>query len=78
MMLRLTPYPHASSGSKATKAASIPDAMSLAGAEELAERIQQHWHGYPIGTRIEPVHKGNGALIGYCVRSQMVNGLPPR
>ncbi|PWC69113.1 hypothetical protein TSH7_01325 [Azospirillum sp. TSH7] len=76
-MLKLTPYPRASSGSKST-AARIGDTLSLAGATELAERIQAHWHGHPVGVRVEPIQKVDGACIGYCVRSNLVNGLPPR
>lgn len=75
-MLRLTPYPRTSSGSKSTRTGRIGDTLSLSGATELAERIQEHWRGYPVGVRVEPIQKVDGACIGYCVRSNLVNGLP--
>lgn len=77
-MLRLTPYPRTSSGSKSSHSGRIADAMSLSGATELAERIQAHWHGYPVGVRVEPFVTAKGAIAGYCVRSNLRNGLPPR
>lgn len=78
MMLRLTPYPRTSSGSKSSKPGPIKDALSMDGAQQLAQRIIDHWTGYRIGVRIEPVPKLDGGSTGYCVRSDLVNGLPPR
>lgn len=77
-MLKLTPYPRASSGNKSTSAGRIGDTLSLAGATELAERIQAHWQGYPVGVRVEPIPKVDGGSVGYCVRPNLRNGLPPR
>lgn len=76
-MLKLTPYPRASSGSKATKPDRIGDTLSLAGAEELARRIKAYWHGHDIGVRVEAVSKVHGESAGWCVRSNLVNGMPP-
>lgn len=77
-MLKLTPYPRASSGSKAASTASrIGDTLSLAGAEELARRIKDYWHGHDIGVRVETVSKVHGESAGWCVRSNLRNGMPP-
>ncbi|MFP5513333.1 MAG: hypothetical protein ACLGJC_09655 [Alphaproteobacteria bacterium] len=78
MALRLTPYPRSSSGSKSTRSGRIGDTMSYEGATELAARIQDHWQGYPVGVRVEPIPKVDGGSVGYCVRSNLLNGLPPR
>ncbi len=77
-MLKLTPYPRTSSGSKSSRSGRIGDTLSKDGAEELARRIQDHRTGQAIGIRIEPVPKLDGGSTGYCVRSNLVNGLPPR
>lgn len=77
-MLKLTPYPRTSSGSKSTRAGRIGDTLSYEGATELAQRIQDHWQGYPVGVRVEMVTKLDKSGDGYCVRSNLRNGLPPR
>lgn len=76
-MLALTPYPRISSGSKRTQAARIADTLSREGAEELARRIKAYWQGHDIGVRVETVSKVHGESAGWCVRSNLVNGMPP-
>lgn len=78
-MLKLTPYPgRTSSGSKSSKTGRIGNTFSLSGATELAERVQACWRGYTVGVRVEPIIKMDGSIDGYCVRSNLRNGLPPR
>jgi hypothetical protein len=77
-MLRLTPYPRTSSGSKSSRTGRIADPLSYDGAVELAQRIMDHWRGHKVGVRVEPVPKLDKSGIGYCVRSNLIGGLPPR
>ena len=77
MALRLTPYPRTSSGSKSSRSGRIADTLSYEGAAELAQRIMDHWRGHKVGVRVEPVAKLDKSGMGYCVRSNLRNGLPP-
>ena len=49
-------------------------------AQELAARLGRVWHGTRAKFWVEPVRTarpGSQQIIGYGVRSNMVNGLPP-
>jgi hypothetical protein len=59
------------------------DSLSYAGAESLAQKLRQYWlgRGYAIKTYIEAIETravNEQATKVFCVRSNLVNGLPPR
>jgi hypothetical protein len=55
-----------------------PDYMQAEHARELARRIKTYWRkqGYDVDVRADACESKVGMI--YCVRSDMVNGLPRR
>jgi hypothetical protein len=56
------------------------DFLDQAGALELEARIKDHWRarGYAIGTQIEAMATKWRSRPVFVIRSNLVNGLPPR
>jgi len=58
----------------------IPDTLTRADAEQLAERLNAYWHGHGYPAARHWVETANIAGRGdvFVVRSNLVDGVPPR
>jgi hypothetical protein len=64
----------------------LPDYLDAAGAHVLAEKIKRYWHELGAlhvttwvvaGRKEETDNPGDKPVSTWCVRSNLVNGLPP-
>ena len=58
-----------------------PNNLTYDGARALADRIQQYWHkrgALHVTAYLDPIDRSDGKSPGYGVRSNLINGNPPR